>query len=515
MYFCQKINEYYEQGDYQKIVDYLFPAKYLRLSDEEVEFTLNLLGKIPEETAKNTIEICAVMSYLNWDIGNMEEGERWLNHALNIRDSAREDSELRSEYSTVVSLIGIKNPKKDNSYLMLALSILYNEFLRNGKAFKSMTSTNGTPSVLRGAKDLSDWVENYRAVRSILTPILSSIFKNEARGIINAGVSEILYEKNKLSEASMETAIALISSDPEIIFVSRAVLAKVNRLDNAGMSVDEILSEIEREIDTEENRYLWDNYKAFKVVLEMEKGNLEEVSKWLETSGCKIGTYNMRLIYRNIATAKAYIALEKYRDAIIMLEGLGDMLNKINRPADLAESLVNTAVAFDKMGSKELADEKFEKAIYITKPYGYLRMYGDLGNGILPLVERFMEKNPNNFYIKDIYNCAIDFANKYPKMYDKNGITPKEEQERKEREEKEKKEKESKEILMNKVETLTQSEMDILRLLDDGKTNNEIAETMSIKLPTVKFHVKNIMEKLGAKNRTQAIKIARDLNYIS
>ena len=55
------------------------------------------------------------------------------------------------------------------------------------------------------------------------------------------------------------------------------------------------------------------------------------------------------------------------------------------------------------------------------------------------------------------------------------------------------------------VETLTPREVDVLRLLARGQTNLEIARAMVVREGTVKYHVKNILRKLGATSRADAV----------
>ncbi|MFQ3545268.1 response regulator transcription factor [Halobacillus rhizosphaerae] len=54
-------------------------------------------------------------------------------------------------------------------------------------------------------------------------------------------------------------------------------------------------------------------------------------------------------------------------------------------------------------------------------------------------------------------------------------------------------------------ENLTNREMEILMLMADGKTNQEIADQLFIALKTVKVHVSNILGKLEVQDRTQAV----------
>jgi DNA-binding NarL/FixJ family response regulator len=57
-------------------------------------------------------------------------------------------------------------------------------------------------------------------------------------------------------------------------------------------------------------------------------------------------------------------------------------------------------------------------------------------------------------------------------------------------------------------ETLTAREVEVLRQVAGGNRNRDIAERLFISEETVKVHVKHVMEKLGASDRTEAVAIA-------
>jgi DNA-binding NarL/FixJ family response regulator len=57
-------------------------------------------------------------------------------------------------------------------------------------------------------------------------------------------------------------------------------------------------------------------------------------------------------------------------------------------------------------------------------------------------------------------------------------------------------------------EALTTREVEVLRHLAGGNRNKDIAERLFISEETVKVHVKHVMEKLGASDRTEAVAIA-------
>jgi RNA polymerase sigma factor (sigma-70 family) len=57
----------------------------------------------------------------------------------------------------------------------------------------------------------------------------------------------------------------------------------------------------------------------------------------------------------------------------------------------------------------------------------------------------------------------------------------------------------------NKLPELTHRERDVLRLLADGLSNEEIGKKLFISAETVRTHVRKAMDKLDADTRTQAV----------
>jgi LuxR family maltose regulon positive regulatory protein len=63
-------------------------------------------------------------------------------------------------------------------------------------------------------------------------------------------------------------------------------------------------------------------------------------------------------------------------------------------------------------------------------------------------------------------------------------------------------------------ESLSQRELEVLRLIAQGATNHEIAERLVITVGTVKSHINHILGKLDAHNRTEAVARARGLGLL-
>jgi LuxR family maltose regulon positive regulatory protein len=70
----------------------------------------------------------------------------------------------------------------------------------------------------------------------------------------------------------------------------------------------------------------------------------------------------------------------------------------------------------------------------------------------------------------------------------------------------------SEQVAYYSMDPLTRREHEILQLIADGLTNQEIADELFISLNTVKNHNSNIYHKLAVKNRREAIRKARQQN---
>ena len=65
-----------------------------------------------------------------------------------------------------------------------------------------------------------------------------------------------------------------------------------------------------------------------------------------------------------------------------------------------------------------------------------------------------------------------------------------------------------------KVLGITKRELEILELIAQGMSNREIADKLFVSENTVKTHSSRLFEKLGAKRRTQAVQIGKEMGLI-
>ena len=78
--------------------------------------------------------------------------------------------------------------------------------------------------------------------------------------------------------------------------------------------------------------------------------------------------------------------------------------------------------------------------------------------------------------------------------------------------------KDSNDFVFNEIEFLnlgiSKRELEVLALISEGLSNQEIAERLFVSLNTVKTHSSRLFEKMEVKSRTQAVEKAKRLNFI-
>lgn len=169
-------------------------------------------------------------------------------------------------------------------------------------------------------------------------------------------------------------------------------------------------------------------------------------------------------------------------DSALRLAGrLLHQAEQTNRLGRTIEVLVLQALAYQ--GKRDLAQAlgSLERAIGLAQPEGYVRVFLDEGEPLARLLYQAKSHRRGAGYAAELL-AALGAASP---------TTPPPAQ--------------------SLIEPLSLRELEVLKLIEAGYSNQDIAAKLVISIPTVKRHISNIYAKLGAMSRTQAVSLGRDL----
>jgi LuxR family maltose regulon positive regulatory protein len=230
---------------------------------------------------------------------------------------------------------------------------------------------------------------------------------------------------------------------------------------------------------------------AWQVRVWLAQDRLDKTDQWIQKRRLDPDvqpTYVGALEY--IALARVLIAQERYDDAITLLQRLLKPAEAGAHTTRIIELLILQGLLFQARGDKDQAITTLEKALTLAEPEGFIRIFVDEGPSIARLLHEAATRKISPDYARRLLAA---FSTTEPER-----TSPSE----------------TKVSSSELVEPLSEREIEVLQLIAEGLTNQEIAARLFLSLNTVKVHTRNIYGKLGVNNRTQAVSKARALGVL-
>lgn len=245
--------------------------------------------------------------------------------------------------------------------------------------------------------------------------------------------------------------------------------------------------------------------RAVQALLAIMQGKGTKAITWAEESQLALMEPYPAYCEWEAKTRIRVLILEKdEKNAIQAIQFWENHAKQTQRKKDWVEFLLLKAKAYMAFGQVMKAFEAIEEALVIGSQLRLFRTFLDEGPSMASLILQVangMEKG--NLKIsdqvkKEYISCLLSLFKKHAIMPSRNldGKTQEEQPEW-------------------MIEPLSEREKQVLQLVAEGLTNQEIADQLIISLSTVKKHINNIYGKLQVRNRTQAINYARKLQFLN
>jgi LuxR family maltose regulon positive regulatory protein len=319
-----------------------------------------------------------------------------------------------------------------------------------------------------------------------------------AASVVCSSFGDLLYEWNRLEEAE-QYVIEAIELGQRLAFGSALWSAyhtlariKLARGDQKGAGIE--IEHVHRYRLTRTVPLPARLMDAEQARANLALGKLEGVKRWaasIQTIEPRSPGFIQEV--EDITLARLHLFRNQPELALNMLDRLRPMAESSGRKGHAIEILALIALGQQALGQAQEALETLQTALQIAEPEGYLRTFVDAGQPMAPMLYQVLGAGRFPDYIARLLALFPTDEVKIPvsspgTAFDRTRATE--------------------ETL---IEPLSQRELEVLQLMASGASNEEIAEKLVIATTTAKKHVSNILHKLGADNRTQAVGRGRRL----
>ncbi len=227
---------------------------------------------------------------------------------------------------------------------------------------------------------------------------------------------------------------------------------------------------------------------ATRARLWLAQGKLADARHWAETRGLSIdGKLDLTNEVEYLALVRILLAEHNVDDAARLLSRLQRAMESTGRQGNPIAVLVLWAIALDMQAGTGSALAVLEQAVRLARPEGYMRVFLDEGKPIETLLKIAITQWQDHDLLTYSRKLLAAFADESP--------LPAADQ-------------------APHAGILSERELEVLRLVAAGCSNQEIASQLVIAIGTAKRHTANIFDKLDVRNRTEAVAKARQLGLL-
>ena len=364
-----------------------------------------------------------------------------------------------------------------------------------GMSLPEFSVTSNYPSTMNGGKDFCHWSREDRKLAATIGKLVERVLGRYGKGLVKAALGESFYEKGEdayevltlLARAKME---AEGGGMIEIAFAAVGLQVRLDTLQGEIQTAAEVLASFEKGVRGQGAVQLLPNIGALRCRLALYQGDKEAVSAWMAQAPDEDREFCVMERYRYLTKVRCYLSIGEYLKAQALLEKLRYYTEKCRRTYVRMEVCLLSAIAKYRTGGAW--KEEFLSALKEACGYRFIRFISEEGAAAQELFvaagKSFLEKEiPDKEWLSRLMGETGKVAVRYP-VYLKGQLA--------------------------KAPDFCEAALSVLRLQAEGKSVGKIAQELSMKEATVKYHAKENYRKLGVSGKADAVLAARNLGIL-
>ncbi|MEK5233391.1 LuxR C-terminal-related transcriptional regulator [Lysinibacillus sp. FSL K6-0232] len=341
--------------------------------------------------------------------------------------------------------------------------------------------------------------DSLRLAEQVLTSLLS--IWSETRNVyfvahLYIDLGKMQYERNRLVEAEklMRQAydIGRLHDNRSLATIAALWLARIAAVQGDEATSNQILQELTQQTSKMANPHLSGKIALFRAMQGWMRGEEKPVKRWLKKSGLRFhDEIPVSMIKEYDLLASILAEQGKMEEAAALTERLLQLSIEEGRQSDRIRLLVHKSMILSLQGRISDSMDVLEEALALAWPEGYIRTFVDEGAPLGQLLDQYIRLRQKQ-HRRPSHKVPLSYVKRLRRLIpqvEREAGTPHE----------------------GTVVVLTDREQSVLRLMETGMSNKEIALKLNVSLATVKTHINNIYGKLQSKNRLQALERARTL----
>ncbi|MCB9078607.1 MAG: hypothetical protein H6631_13490 [Anaerolineaceae bacterium] len=318
--------------------------------------------------------------------------------------------------------------------------------------------------------------------------------------------SQVLYDLNELDQVEIyltrcvDQAVKFGSTESQVFALSGLAHLGLARDDLA--AAENYTHQVEALLRTQTfniNIMAYVEYHHFLFLLK--QNNLTAAAAWVESHTGRPGP--LIPYFHHLARPQILMAQGNFDAALANLTTLVQEAQNTGHGRLLIKALVLQALVLQALGHTSQALPPLNQALSLAEPEGFIRLFVDEGEPMSNLLRQ-----------AHAHGIAPDYVTKLLAAFDAEGAGRQSRLEPVEGEAGEKSPLPPRSPTSLLIEPLSERELELLRLVADGLSNQEIAQELFLAVGTVKKHLNNIFGKLSVSSRTQAVAYARELDLL-